>query len=96
MRTPIIILLPPKSNLFPSVFQGKKPVLIQTFFPQPAVEGLDKCVIRGLPGSAEIQFHAIQVSPLIQYFTDTLRTFGKLNLRKRRGNNLVFYADNLL
>ena len=56
--------------VYPPFFQGgsgfvdrEKPLLIEAFLPQPAVEGFDKGIIGGGAGSAENQLHAALVCP---------------------------------
>jgi hypothetical protein len=48
-------------------------MLVQALFPESGVERLDKWVIRWGPGSAECQFDAAAMSPLIQGFRGELR-----------------------
>jgi hypothetical protein len=56
---------------------------VQAFVAQPAVEGLYERVVRGLPGTAEVQGHPVDICPVIKRPGDELRPVVHPDLCRR-------------
>ncbi len=65
----IVVFAPIFNNMF-GVIERDKPVLLQALLPQPAVEALDKCIVRWLTRSAEFQLHSVAIRPLVHRLRD--------------------------
>jgi hypothetical protein len=68
-----VVVAPPSLDLFLSILQAQKSVLIQAFLPETAVERFDEGVIRGLPRPGKVQDHAMGVGPQVDFLGDKLR-----------------------
>ena len=60
-----VVVTPPSLDLFCSILQAQKPVLVQTLLPKAAVKGFDEGIVRGLPRPGEVQDDAMGVSPQV-------------------------------
>ena len=69
----LMVVAAPGFDLFLSILQAQKPVLIQAFLPKPAVERFDEGVVCGLAWPGKIQDHAMSISPQVNFFGDELR-----------------------
>ena len=66
VRPPFIILPTPGFDLLFSILEGQKPINIQTFIPEAAIEGFDKGIIHRLARTAELKRHFVFIRPFIQ------------------------------
>ena len=76
-------MVSPGLYLFRSVLQGQEPVFLQAFLPEAALARLHESVVPGLAGTAEVQIHPVQVSPLVQALRGEL---GAVVTRMVRGS----------
>jgi hypothetical protein len=79
----LIIVAAPGFDLFLSILQAQKPVLIQAFLPKAAVERFDKSIVCGLPRPREIQVDAAPTRS-----TDAL-------LRRKNKRRLIIGLDSI-
>ena len=56
-----VVVLPPGLDSLSGFVQAAKPVLIQAFVPQPAIEALDVRVLDRLARLDEVQLHPLRV-----------------------------------
>jgi hypothetical protein len=66
-------MAPPGFDLFLSILQAQKPVLIQALLPETAGERFDEGIIRGLSRPGEVQDDAVGLGPQVNLFGDKLR-----------------------
>ena len=62
----LVVFSPPRFNDQLRFLQRHKPVFVETFIPEFAVEALDKCVLNRFPRLDEVQMHAVLRRPGIQ------------------------------
>ena len=74
MRSDFVIIPTPVLDGVPGMFQTYKPIDVQAFIPQPAIEAFNEGVLDRLAWANEVQFDASLVSPLIQRLTSKFRT----------------------
>ena len=67
-----IVVLSPRLDLGAGILQSFKPVDVQTFIAEAAVEGFDGRVVRRLAPTTEVEDHLIRVRPEIQGRADEL------------------------
>lgn len=72
MRPHSIVVLTSFLHLGPRVVKAQEPVGDQTFRPELAIERLDECVVRRLPGAGEVEFDTLLVGPQIEVAGDEL------------------------
>ena len=72
MRPDLIVVLPPSIDLHCGILQVQEPVLVETFYSKATVERFDKCIVRGLSRSGEVQDDSVRISPKIEFFGDEL------------------------
>ena len=68
-----IILLSPPLHFIPGILR-EKPIFVKALLPEPTVEGFYKSIVCWLPGVAEIQGYAVEISPLVKHLADEFRT----------------------
>ena len=69
----VLIVVPSKRVDLPfCVVHGCKPVDVQTFFPEPAVERFDGGIVRWLATTAEVEENTVRVRPHIHRGADEL------------------------
>src|SRR3974377_1503058 len=73
MRPLLVVVAAPSFDLFLSILQAQKPVLVQTLLPKAAVKGFDEGIVRGLPRPGEVQDDAMGVGPQVNFLGDELR-----------------------
>ena len=73
MRAKIIIVSPPRFNLFPGICKCQKPVRVQTFIAKRAIERLDERVVRWLARARVVERDAVLVSVAVQCHRDKFR-----------------------
>ena len=66
VRSALVIVLAPSSDLAPGVVKRKEPVGVQALIPQTPVEGLDQGIAGRLAWPAEVKRDLMQIGPLIQ------------------------------
>jgi hypothetical protein len=69
----LIVIDSPILDLPPSIIEVREPVLVETFFPDTAVEALQKRILSRLPGLDEMKLDVILVRPDIQRTTGKFR-----------------------
>jgi hypothetical protein len=74
MRTNAIVIIPPSFCHGPCFIERQEPVLVQTLVAKPTIERLNERIIRWLSWPAEVELHAVEVSPQIQAPRNELRT----------------------
>lgn len=65
-----MILLAPRFHNGPSIIDRREPVLVTPLLPQPSIERLEGCIIRGR-WATELQLHPVAVCPRIYCFRTT-------------------------
>lgn len=68
----IVVVVPQKFDLLPGIFEAEKPVDVQAFIAEAAIERLDERIVGGLAWPAERELHSMLVRPLVQCFADEL------------------------
>lgn len=61
-----VVINTPVLDFLLCVFYGNKPALVKAFLTEPAIETLDKRVVRWLSWSTELKLDFSAMSPLIQ------------------------------
>ena len=59
MGSLLVVMAPPLLQLILGVLEGLEPVLVEALLTETTVERLDKRVVRGLPGPAEVDCHPV-------------------------------------
>lgn len=72
MRSLLVIVLSPILQLFDRIRKAQEPVRIQALGPEPAVEGLDECVVRRFSRPGEVKRDASSIGPQIEIPGDEL------------------------
>ena len=62
MRAVFIVFVPPILDFPPGVVKRKKPVRLQTFIAEAAIERLDHCIICRLAGPGKLNRNSLPVS----------------------------------
>ena len=62
----LVVIDPPAFDGFPRIVQSEKPVLVEAFFAELAVEAFDVAVLHRPSGCDEVQCNFVLVGPLIQ------------------------------
>lgn len=70
MRPIFVVVLTPVVDRLPCLSEGEKPVLIQTLLSQSAVEAFDESIVSRLAWAAELELHAVAMSPGIERLRD--------------------------
>ena len=65
-RTELVVVLSSALCFVSSVLQRHKPVHVQAFVPDAAVEGFDMRIVRRRAGTRIIQFDLVEVRPGVQ------------------------------
>lgn len=84
MRTALIVLVSPGLDLSPRLGDRIEPVDVEAFIPKGSVERLDEGVVGGLARPAEVDPHAVMISPEIDKVAGKLgaivgeQVFGRL------------------
>lgn len=73
MRATLVIVYAPVLDFSPDILQRHKPVLVQTPLPQPAVERLNRGIIRGRSWPGEVNPDMPFEHPFIPHFSGKLR-----------------------
>ena len=63
MRANVIVVVSERLAFEFGIFQRQKPVLVDAFSSDLAVEGFDKAVICRLAWTAEVENHAVDIGP---------------------------------
>ena len=94
----LIIVAAPIFDLFFSILQAQKPVLIQALLPKTAVKRFDERIFRGLPRLGEIQDQAMGIGPQVKFFGDGLQTIVRLDGLRHRvaGHRQVESQDHII
>ena len=74
MGSTLAVILEPLGDDLASVLATVEPVGVQALVAKPAVETLHEGVVDRFGRAAEVQMHAVRVSPLIKDIRDELRT----------------------
>lgn len=70
----VLIVVPSKRiDLLLGVLERRKPVHVQTLLSEPAIERLDRGIVRRFAPATEVQDHAVGVRPQIHHRADELR-----------------------
>src|SRR5579863_264095 len=59
----MIVVMPPSRKLLPRLVQGREPLHVQAFVPQPPVEAFDESVFHRPPRTNEDQLNAVSHRP---------------------------------
>ena len=83
----VLIVVPPKRiDLLLRIVERREPVHVQTLFPKPTIERLDRGVVRRLPAATEVENHAVRVRPQVHRGTDELAAIVTVDpLRQTHG-----------
>src|SRR5262245_31720622 len=69
----VLIVGPPKRvDLLLRVVDGREPMHVQAFFPEPTVERFDGRIVRGPAATAEVEYDAVRVRPPVHRGADEL------------------------
>lgn len=74
MWSTFVVVGPPSFHLLHCVLQSQEPVFVQALDAEPTVERFNQGIIHWLSRAAEVELHAVGVSPLIVRPGDVLRT----------------------
>ena len=98
MRTKVVILLPPRFNLFFGVFERQEPVSVETLIPKRAVKRLDEWVVGRTARTREVERDPLLVRPPVKGTASKLTTVIRLNPFRRTvvGDKLLQDRYNLL
>ena len=62
----LVVVSAPSGDQDTSLGQTRKPMVVKTLIPEPAVEALDERVLRGFARLDQFELHAMLVGPLVQ------------------------------
>ena len=79
MRPMLVVISAPSGDQDTSLWQARKPVVIQELIPEAAVEALDKGILRGFAGLDQLELNTMLASPLTQSLTSEFRTLISSN-----------------
>ncbi len=75
MRTELVVVPSPARHYFPSILQRHKPVHVQAFVPEAAIEGFDIRIVRRCAWTGIVEFDFVVVVRLgVQRPRDELRS----------------------
>ena len=80
----LVIEVPPRVDLAPSVVQRQKSMLIQALLPEPAVEAFNQGVVRRCAAAREVELDAVFISPSVHDFSRELTSIVDFDGRYAR------------
>jgi len=91
VRTELVVVPSPALYFVPGILQRHKPVHIQTFVPETAVERFDMRVVRRCPWTGIIQLDLVEVRPGVQRPGNELRPVIDLDSLRQPAGCLEFF-----
>ena len=66
---PMLVVVPaPGGDQDTSLWQARKPIVIQALISEASIEALDERVLRGFPGLDQFELNAMLAGPLVERF----------------------------
>src|SRR5574343_1440464 len=70
----LVVVSAPSGDQDTSLGQTRKPMVVKTLIPEPAVEALDERILRRFARLDQLELHTVLVGPLVQCLAGEFRS----------------------